>query len=367
MSTKTGHYSVRDWLETAKDEDGDDPTLCIAASESRGPGKTFSTTDLGIEKNESGLGHLGWLTRYHKSLPASVTQINKVLSVTREGSWCTMKEIASTVGELTIHTAVFDEDGERLDSDSRVLGYAIPLNLSGQVKELSGLFTNMPQFIFDEFQPKDPTDYLRYEVWGPSGTLEDSDFMTVLESCNRGTDQAINPFKVFMLSNTESIANPYYVAYGLVNRIRSDSKRVRGSGWVYEKARSVMVEEQRINSPLGKLLKRNTDTYNNGYKDNKTGITKPAPEWGDSEYIGTIVINGRSIGMRYYGKKDILYVSRSHDATHPVVYRVDKDDDVTMASLRGSMGGTLLRQCGRDGSARFDSVATKAAILPILY
>ena len=78
--------------------------------------------------------------------------------------------------------------------------------------------------IFDEFQSESNT-YIPNEI---------QKFISIHTSIARGQGKQYRYVPVYMLSNTVSILNPYYVELGITKRIKSDTKFLRGEGFVVE-------------------------------------------------------------------------------------------------------------------------------------
>ena len=103
-------------------------------------------------------------------------------------------------------------------------GYAISLNNADQIKKYAHLFSDVARMIFDEFQ-SETNHYCSDEV---------EKLLSVHTSIARGQGEQIRYVPVFMLSNPVSIINPYYVELGISNRLKEDTKFLRGDGFVLE-------------------------------------------------------------------------------------------------------------------------------------
>jgi hypothetical protein len=78
--------------------------------------------------------------------------------------------------------------------------------------------------IFDEFQ-SESNHYCSDEI---------KKFISIHTSVARGQGEQVRYVPVYMLSNPVSLINPYYVELGISNRLRDDTKFLRGHGFILE-------------------------------------------------------------------------------------------------------------------------------------
>ena len=106
--------------------------------------------------------------------------------------------------------------------DGLSCGYAITINSSDQIRKLSHMFSDIQRMIFDEFQ-SESNHYCSNEI---------TKFISVHNSVARGNGMQSRYVPVYMLSNTVSIINPYYTEMGISERLKHDTKFLRGDGVV---------------------------------------------------------------------------------------------------------------------------------------
>lgn len=343
-------------LVNAKDEDGDRPQLFFSVSDERGPGKTFSFVKMfwqmffndghkfGLIVRQSGrlgsVAHGMFKPYFRKFLPGAFL-------------W----EKTKQKGVYSEIWATIPGEGDEPSYDKHC-GYVLPLNLADKVKMASGEFTDIHHLLFDEFQPRKSSSYLPTEV---------QDLVDIIESLDRGED-GVRYVPVYLVSNSNSKVNPYYIHFGMVHRIRDDSKFVRGCSWVYQKVVNKQIQEMRINSPLGKLMKRAGSHYeDSSYSgDSNAGISKPDPAWGKSTYLGTIWVGDQAYAIRTFDECGIMYIDRRIDSTCTQTFRVTKEDDPTRKLLRSTRAGQWVRHYTAEGRVRYNDLITKAMAMEYL-
>ena len=108
--------------------------------------------------------------------------------------------------------------------DEKSCGYAFSLNSADQIKKYSHLFNDIERMLFDEFQ-SETNHYCSDEV---------KKLLSVHTSVARGQGEQVRYVPVYMLSNPVSIINPYYIEMGISERLRDNTKFLRGDGFVLE-------------------------------------------------------------------------------------------------------------------------------------
>ena len=103
-------------------------------------------------------------------------------------------------------------------------GYCIALNDANIVKNYSHLFSDARRCIFDEFQ-SETNRYCPDEI---------TKFRSIHTSLARGEGKQVKYLPVFMMSNSVSIINPYFVAMGISSRLNDQTKFLKGKGFVLE-------------------------------------------------------------------------------------------------------------------------------------
>lgn len=243
--------------------------------------------------------------------------------------------------------------------DSVSCGYAISLNSSDQLKKYSHLFSDVKRMLFDEFQ-SESNHYCPDEI---------RKFLSVHTSIARGNGEQIRPVPVYMLSNPVSIINPYYVEMGISERLRDDTKFLKGDGYVLEQGFVESASLAQKDSGFNRAFARNSYVAYSAecvyLNDNKAFIDKPI---GNSKYIGTLKYNGKDYGLREYPELGIVYCDDKADLSFKYKITVTTDDhQINYVMLRkNDLFISNLRYLFERGCFRFKDLKCKEVVLKAL-
>lgn len=239
-------------------------------------------------------------------------------------------------------------------------GYAISLNGADQIKKYSHLFSDVKRMIFDEFQ-SETNHYCNNEV---------EKLQSVHTSVARGQGEQVRYVPVYMLSNTVSIINPYYVAFGISSRLRDDTKFLKGDGFVLEQGfietASQAQKDSGFNRAFGLANKYNAYSAEGIYlNDNKSFIDKPS---GKGRYICTLRYEGVDYGIREFADDGIMYCDDRPDTTFSTRITVTTDDHAINYVMlkRNDFFLSNLRYLFERGAFRFKDLRCKEAVLSAL-
>lgn len=238
-------------------------------------------------------------------------------------------------------------------------GYAISLNSADQIKKYSHLFSDVSRMIFDEFQ-SETNKYCADEI---------RKLLSVHTSMARGNGEQIRYVPVYMLSNPVSIINPYYVELGISNRLRQDTKFLKGDGFVLEQGFVESASIAQKESGFNRAFARNSYVayaaecvYLN---DNQAFIEKPS---GSSHYICTLRYNGTDYAIRDYPGEGIVYCDDKPDRSFKSRIAVTTEDhNVNYVMLkRNEFFLANMRYYFEHGCFRFKDLKCKEAVLKAL-
>lgn len=238
-------------------------------------------------------------------------------------------------------------------------GYAISLNSADQLKKYSHLFSDVQRILFDEFQ-SETNHYCSDEI---------RKFLSIHTSIARGNGEQTRYVPVYMLSNPVSIINPYYTEMGISERLRDDTKFLRGDGFVLEQGYVDSASLSQKASGFNRAFAGNSyvaysseSVYLN---DNKSFIDKPK---GTGNYIATIRYKGVNYGIREYTEQGIVYCDDKFDETFKTKITVTTDDhQVNYVMLkRNDSFLQVLRYYFERGCFRFKDLKCKEAVLKAL-
>lgn len=243
--------------------------------------------------------------------------------------------------------------------DEKSCGYALSLNSADQIKKYSHLFSDISRLMMDEFQ-SETNHYCVDEV---------KKLISVHTSIARGQGEQVRYVPIYMLSNPVSIINPYYIELGISSRLKSDTKFLRGDGFVLEQGyiESASVEQEK--SGFNRAFSNNKYV---GYSsqalylnDNKAFIDRPS---GRSRYLCTLKYNGSEYGVKEYPENGFIYCDDKPDTSFPTrITTTTEDHGVNYVMLkRNDFFLSNLRYLFERGCFRFKDLRCKEAVLSAL-
>ena len=188
-------------------------------------------------------------------------------------------------------------------------------------------------------------------------------------SVARGQGEQRRYVPVYLIGNPVTILNPYYVSMKISDRIRSDTKFMRGKGWVleqgYNETASLAMKESGVMKAFAQddyVAYSSEGIYLN---DNYAFVDKPS---GSSRYKCTIKCDGKHYGIREYADEGILYCDNSADLTFPIKIAVTTDDhNINYVMLKNNdFFINLMRFYFTKGCFRFKNLECKSAVLKML-
>lgn len=238
-------------------------------------------------------------------------------------------------------------------------GYVVAINSAYDVKKLSHLLSDTARMYDDEFVPEDGS-YCPDEI---------NKFQSLHKSVARGAGQMVRRVPVIMLSNTISLLNPYYTAWGVTDRIQTNTKFLRGAGWVLEQGFNEAAAEAARSSGFEQAFAgdkfadyQNQAVYLN---DNLAFISRPS---GKAQYFCTLKHEGENFGVRLYPELGLIYCDDRPDLTYHIrITTTTADHQVNYLLLKGNdYYLELMRWYFEKGIFRFKNLRCKAAVLSAL-
>lgn len=235
-------------------------------------------------------------------------------------------------------------------------GYAVSLNNADMLKKYSHLLSDVEMMIFDEFQ-SETNHYCAGEI---------RKLISIHTSIARGRGKHVRYVPLFMLSNAVSLINPYYVEFGVSDRLKDDTKFLRGDGWVLENGFIETASRAQKESGFNRAFASNEyvqySSENVYLNDSTAFIEKPI---GKSRYLCTLRYNGKDYAVREFAHQGIIYVDDKPDETFPSKLSVTTEDhNVNYVMLkRNEMFTSSLRYFFERGCFRFKNLQCKSALL----
>lgn len=250
-------------------------------------------------------------------------------------------------------------DKRVVEDKGKHCGYAVALNSADAVKKRSHLFSDVQSILFDEFQSETNT-YCQDEV---------SKFISIHTSVARGRGEMTRYVPVYMVSNPVSLINPYYSKLKISYRLRSDTKFLRGKGFVLEQGFNSIASEAMKGSGFSKAFA--DDKYiayaaENVYLNDNMSFIEP-PE-GRGKYVATIKYMDKCYAIRSYAEKGVMYCDSRADETFPFRVSVTTDDhEINYVMLKQNdffIAG--LRKFFSKGCFRFRTLEAKEALMTLI-
>ena len=272
------------------------------------------------------------------------------------------KEIGSLFFPTDIMTSMRRSKGKyyELFLNEKSCGYAVALNDADSIKKISHFFVDVKRMLMDEFQ-SETTHYCNEEV---------RKFRSIHTSMARGDGKQVRYLPVYMVSNPVTLLNPYYSAMDISSRLTSDTKFLKGRGFVleqgYNENASTAQKESRFNRAFSDDEKYMQYTSEAVYlNDNQSFIERPK---GVGRYLCTIKYTNREYAIREYTTQGIVYCDDKVDVSFKNKLSVTTDDhNVNYVMLKNNeMFLSTMRYLFEKGCFRFKDLRCKEAILKAL-
>lgn len=238
-------------------------------------------------------------------------------------------------------------------------GYAVSLNNADQIKKNSHLFSDVKRMLMDEFQSEN-NHYCSNEI----GKL-----ISLHTSIARGAGEQAKYLPLYLVGNPVSLINPYYVELGISERLRSDTKFLRGEGYVLEQGFVESAANAQKESAFNRAFRNNKyveyasqAVYLN---DSTAFIEKPTSA---SRYLATLKYMGKEYGIREYYEDGIIYCDDRADTSYKYKISVTTDDhNINYVMLRrNDIFLEQMRYYFERGCFRFKNLRCKEVILKTL-
>lgn len=341
-----GEYYDGTKLLSMLDLNGAKPEIFICTS-NRSAGKTTYFNRLIVNKFKKNKEKFMLIYRYNYELDDCADKLFKdIEGLFFQGDTMTSKRKASGI----FHELFLNEES---------CGYAISLNSADQLKKYSHLFSDVERMLFDEFQ-SETNHYCSDEI---------RKFVSIHTSVARGQGKQARYLPVYMIGNPVSILNPYYVELGISERLRDDTKFLRGDGYVLEQGFVKSASQAQRESGFNKAFARNSYVAYSSQcvylNDNKAFIEKPV---GSGKYLCTLRYNGTDYGVREFAEAGCIYVDDKSDTSFRFKITVTTNDhEINYVMLkRNDMFLSTLRVYFEKGCFRFKDLKCKEALLKAL-
>lgn len=238
-------------------------------------------------------------------------------------------------------------------------GYAVSLNSAEAVKKHSHMFKDVKRMLLDEFQSETNT-YCPDEI---------KKFESIHTSVARGDGEQVRYVPVFMVGNPVTILNPYYTKLGISSRLNSETKFLRGDGFVLEQGFVESASQAQKESGFNRAFANDEYVAYSSeaiyLNDNYAFIEKPV---GKSKYVCTLKYKGCNFAIREYLEQGIIYCDDRADMSFPFKITVTTDDhNINYVMLKhNDLFLINMRYYFEKGCFRFKDLRCKEAVLASL-
>ena len=238
-------------------------------------------------------------------------------------------------------------------------GYCVTLNNADSLKKFSHLLSDVDKMLFDEFQSEN-------DHYAPN---EINKLLSIHTSIARGNGEQVRRVPLYMLSNKVSIINPYFLSLGISDRLKDDTKYLKGDGFVLEQSYIESVAEEQLDSAFNRAFKNESyvayAAQNVYLNDNLTFIEKPS---GAGYYVATVRYKMTNYAIKFYPQDNLYYMDKGVDDDYKVKFSFDANSHANNFIFVGTTNPIILtlRNAFDRGLFRFKNQECKSAFFEML-
>lgn len=347
------HYNGTKLL-SLKDINGDLPEIYIVCGNRTG-GKTTFFNRMLMNHALSKKTKFMLIYRYQGELTEIAPKFFKDIGSLFFPTWAMIEEKMSK--GLYINLFIKEKINEKAPPIH--VGYAVALNDADKFKKFSHLFSDVSEMLFDDFQTE-TNKYLSHEV---------DKLLSLHTTVARGQGKMVRRVPLYMTSNATSLINPYFVAMGLSDKIKADTKFIKSEGCVLEINRNSEAANAQELSAFNRAFKQSnylSMARENVYLNDNIMFIEELK--GKNHYITTITCDGENYAIRDYPDLGLIYCSTNIDETCPRRIAITNEDHSInhLMLTRHEIGVARMRLYYQKGIFRFQNLMCKNAILKMI-
>jgi hypothetical protein len=346
MSNKETKYYNPEKILRMRDLENLKPAIYIIST-NRSAGKTFSFLKKVLEDFKKDGKQFGLIYRHKYELNSSASLFDDVQRL--------YPELRGTITTVSYANGLFYE----LIMDEKTIGWSFSMNSPDALKKHSPKFSQIEQMIFDEYQTESGK-YLDKEI---------EKFQSLYLTIARGGGRQSRHVNVYMLGNNVTLMNPYFIKFDIHKRLKTDTKFMRGNGWVAEFGFNESASQEIRSNAFYQAFKDEGymaySTENVYLSDASIFVGKIS---GRSKYLFTILHESTLYGVREYYDKGILYISKQPDNSckQVITFKASDHNANTMMLSHYSYLWKNIKDAYQKGWLRFDDIQTKNDVFDIL-
>lgn len=241
--------------------------------------------------------------------------------------------------------------------DGASCGYAVALNSAAKLKHYSHVFSDVGQMFFDEYQIENGY-YIPDEI---------QRFVSLHMTVARGQGQVVRFVPVYMCSNSVSIFNPYYDAFHIAGKINSNTKVIKGDGFVLLRLTLKEVAKAQESSAFNRAFSGSgymqSAVDNSFLNDESYNICKE-----DLKYFRPLLVY-KCDGVLYtiYTNGYKMHVKQGENPGVPTYGATQADRGQNYNSIRNAMVYSRIRLYYSDGNLTFQTPEAKRSFLTLMF
>lgn len=305
----------------------------------RGVGKTYGATKFVIKQFLNKNEEFAYIRRYKPELQKAVPNFFDAINSNNEF-------------ENRLYTK-----GNKFYCDDNVFGYAMTLATAQDLKSVN--FSKVKTIIFDEFiiEEGQKKYYLKNEVFV---------FLNLIETISRLRD-----VRVFMLANSASSTNPYFLYFDLTLPYNNDIKLFKEGTILLQYMKNEKYRETKKQTRFGKLIAGTSfEDYaveNKFLNDNKNFIERKT---GLAKFSFAFIYNNETFGVWTDFKEGKMFVSNDYYKDSPFMFATTLKDHTpnTMflsSAKKYSMWKSFINNYNL-GNIRFENMKIKNIVTELI-
>lgn len=243
--------------------------------------------------------------------------------------------------------------------DGEKCAYALSINNPDVLKKYSPMFGKVTQGIFDEM-------ILEH---GKYITREIEKFIATTVSISRGGGSQSRTIRWYLLGNNVTLMNPWFISLGIHKRLQSNTRFLRGRGWVLEIAINESAKEEIKKNDISRIFADNKQiSYMQGdayLLDADMFIEKPK---GRNRYLFTIHYGNKSYGVREFYDIGIVHIGKKADPSSHfnMSFTPDNHSQNVIMLNKSTYIFHSIRDAYFNSALRFEDLETKEIVIELL-
>nr|DAN94243.1 MAG TPA: Terminase [Caudoviricetes sp.] len=344
------YYSL-DKIKKIKDLDGLQPSIFLITTNRSGGKTTAVLTDFLDNFLKDG-SEFVLIYRHKYELKACHEIFSDIIQRKYPNSVIDSQSVAQGL----FYTITWDKD----DKKTRI-GFAVCMTNADEIKKYSPMFLNVRRALFDEFQLENGK-YLKDEP---------KKLLSIIISISRGGGSQARDIDLYMLGNNISILNPYYISFGIVERLKPETRFLRGHGWILEQGFNKSASDEINKNAIVRAFSEKEKCYTTYLSSKDYLLNMDAfirKQSGKSRYLCTLEYGEKRLGVREFFESGCIHVNEKIESNsyYNFAFTPNDHNQNTMMLTRASFIFKLLQNAYNTASLTFETLEIKNIIFELL-